>query len=257
MGPSFWSTLGVMNRALVAAFFVACTPPSGADDPTAIDPASLLLPHSSTAEAAIDDLPVVILTKTRLVLSGVPQASVPLPIGPESLAGPIIDPLRQGLKDGHLQGHDMAVAIDSGATSEVAMEVLATCMDAGFSSFHIAVSHEGTTAQIPLSFGKPDVPGAKVLSASVFAGGVILSVPAGNVAPGCEGLGAGVTVSRVDGVIDRDQLSQCIARVHKQHHTNAASVNVAKTTVFSDVVVLLDAMRHDAETTAIALGISP
>jgi hypothetical protein len=34
-------------------------------------------------------------------------------------------------------------------------------------------------------------------------------------------------------------------------------VNVAKTTVFSDVVVLLDAMRHDAETTAIALGISP
>jgi hypothetical protein len=245
-----------MRHALIAALFVACTPPS-ADDPTGIDPASLLLPHSSTAEAAIDELPVVILTKTKLILSGVPRAEASLPIGPESMAGPIIEPLRLWLKDAHLQGHEMAVAIDSGATSEVAMEVLATCMDAGFMSFHVAVSHEGATAQIPLSFGKPDVPSAKVLSASVFAGGVILSVPAGNVAPGCEGLGAGVTVSRVDGVIDRDTLSRCVARVHKEHQTNAASVLVAKTTVFSDVVVLLDAMRHDAETPAIALGISP
>jgi biopolymer transport protein ExbD len=244
-----------MQRALLAAFFLACEPPAA--DASAIDPASLALPQSSTAEPAIDDLPVVILTKTKLVLSGVPRASLDLPLGPESMDGPIIDPLRKWLKDAHLPGHDMAVAIDSAATSDHAMQVLATCLDAGFSSFHVAVSREGATAQIPLSFGKPDAPGSKVLAASVFQGGVILSVPEGNIAPGCDGLGAGVTVSRVTGVIDRDKLSQCVAQTHKKHATNAASVLVTKTTVFSDVVTLLDTMRHDAETPSIALGISP
>jgi len=162
-----------MRVAFVACFLGACVPP--AEDATAIDPASLVLPHSSTAEPAIDDLPVVILTKTKLTLSGVPRASVVLPIGPESMAGPIIEPLRVWLKDAKLEGHDMAVAIDSQATSEVAMEVLATCMDAGFSTFHIATSREGATAQIPLAFGKPDPPDSKPLTASVFNGGVVLS----------------------------------------------------------------------------------
>jgi hypothetical protein len=243
-----------MRAVVIAAFLVACTPP--AEDATSIDPTSLVLPHSTTAEAAIDDLPVVILTKTKLVLSGVPRASLALPIGPESMAGAIIEPLRGWLKEAHLPGHDMAIAIDSAARTELAMEVLATCLDAGFVTFHVAVTQQGATAQIPLAFGKPDPPDAKPLTASIFAGGVILKVAAGNLAPGCEGLAEGVTVSRAAGVIDREVLGRCIAHAHKAHQTNTASVLVTKTTEFGDVVTLLDAMRHDAETSAIALGIS-
>jgi hypothetical protein len=246
-----------MRGVMLCVIVASCTPGAEAPGPTEIDPASLMLPSSSTAEPAIEELPVVILTKTKLVLSGVPRASVGLPLGIESMSGPIIEPLRGWLKEAQLKGSEMAVAIDSTATSEVAMEVLATCMDAGFSSFHIAVSRAGATAQIPLSFGKPDPPNAKALTASVFSAGVILKVDGtGTIAPGCEGTGEGVTVSRVAGVIDRDVLARCIARAHKQYQTNTASVLVTRSTAFSDVVTLLDAMRHDAETPVIALGIS-
>ena len=242
-------------RRLLAVVVVACTPAVDAA-PSEIDPASLVLPHSATAEPAIDDLPDVIVTKTKLVLSGVPRAATSLPIGIENMSGPIIEPLQRWLKESRPQGQEMAIAVDSAATSEIAMQVMATCMDAGFASFHIAVSREGATAQIPLAFGKPDPPNARWLTATVFQGGVLLKVPEGNLAPGCQGLGDGVTVSRVDGVIERDALSRCVARAHKEHQTNAASLLVTKSTVFSDVVTLLDTLRHDAETPAITLGIS-
>jgi hypothetical protein len=244
------------TRVAMIALFFACTPPTEQPAETPIDPASLLLPHSSTAEPAMEDLPVVIATKTQLILSGVPRASATLPIGVESMAGPIIDPLQGWLKDAHLQGKEMAVAFDSATKADLAMEVLATCMDAGFDSFHVAVIRSGATAQIPLSFGKPDPPNAKWLTALVFGAGVVLKVAEGTVAPGCDGLGSGVSVSRVDGVIDDAKLGQCVARVHKEHQTNAASVLVTKDTVFRDVVKLLDTMRQDAETPAITLGIS-
>ncbi len=247
-----------MRRLLFGAFLAACTPPAeDASQVEVIEPTSLALPHSATGEAAIDDLPLVILTKTKLVLSGRPRASLALPLGFESMSGPIIEPLRAWIRDAHFQGHDMAVAIDSDATSELAMQVLATCMDAGFTSFHVATTQGGATAQIPLSFGRPDRPDAKPLTASVFQGGVILKVAEGSIAPGCEALGDGVAVSRVAGVIDRDKLASCVARAHKAHQTNVAAVIVTKSTVFSDVVTLLDAMRHDAETDSITLGISP
>jgi hypothetical protein len=273
--PSSWRRLAVV-RGLIALAFIACprrgwcrvvgpglltlvasacTPPEEASS-TVIDPASLVLPHSSTGEAALEELPTVIVTKTKLVLSGVPRASVNLPLGFESMSGPIIEPLRGWLKEAKLTGGEMAVAADSGTKSDVVMEVMATCMDAGYATFHVAVSREGATAQIPLSFGKPDPPNAQWLTASVFNGGVVVKVAAGTLGPGCDGLGNGVTISRVDGVIDRVALAKCVSRAHKQYQTNAASVLVTKDTVFSDVVTLLDAMRHDAETASIALGIS-
>ena len=245
-----------MKTVVVLGLVLASCSPVAESAPAEIDPASLALPSARTAEPAIEDLPVVILTKTKLVLSGVPRASMDLPIGIESMSGPIIVPLQQWLKEAHLKGDQMAVAIDSAATSELAMEIMATCMDAGFSSFHVAVSQAGTTAQIPLSFGKPDPPNAQWLSASVFAGGVVLKVAGGTLAPGCDGLANGVAVSRIDGIIDRDALTRCVSRAHKDYKTNAASVTVTKKTPFLEVVTLLDAMRGEAETSAITLGIS-
>ncbi len=242
-------TLLVLTIALFA-----CVPP--AEEAPAIDPSSLVLPGSTSAIEANADLPTVILTKKKLLVVGVSRASMDVPFGVESREGPIITPLRGWLKDPSIHGKDVAVAFDSDVTADAAMQVLATCLDAGMSVFHIAVSQNGATAQIPLEFGKPDPPGAKLLTASIFRGGVILKVAAGNIAPGCDGLGEGVTVSRIDGIVARERLAKCIARVHAEHHTNLASIIVTKDTEFHDIVDVLDSIRHDAETDAISLGIS-
>lgn len=221
-----------------------------------IDPSSLVLPSSTSAIPANEDLPTVILTKSKLLVVGVPRASLDVPITIENLNGPLIVPLREWLKSPVIHGHDVAVAFDSDVTAQVAMEVMATCLDAGMNVFHLAVSKEGTTAQIPLEFGKPDPPNARPITASVFAGGVTLKVPEGSIAPGCDKLGEGVAVSRLDGLIDRDKLAKCIARIHTEHKTNTASVLVTHDTEFHEIVTLLDAIRKEGATDAISLGIS-
>jgi biopolymer transport protein ExbD len=242
-------------RWLAFALFLACTPPEDASSP-AIDPSSLVLPSSTSAIAANEDLPTVILTKTKLLLVGVPRASMNVPIGIGDKDGPIIVPLRGWLKDPSIHGHDIAIAFDSDVVAQTAMEVMATCLEAGMNVFHLAVTKEGATAQIPLEFGKPDPPGAKAITASIFHTGVMLKVPEGSLAPGCEALGDGVTVSRVDGLIARDRLEKCIARVHTTYKTTTAAVLVTKDTEFHEIVTLLDTLRKDASTEAISLGIS-
>ncbi len=245
-------------RAAVAVTLVlfrpvgACAPPP---ESVTVDPSTLALPESSSAAPAIDDLPVVILSKNKLMLA-TPPHSVDLPLGVRAADNPIIDPLREWLGELNEHGADVAVAIDSDARSELAMQVLATCMDAGFSTFHVAVSRGGETAQIPLAMGRPDPPEKKLLSVSLFREGIIVKTPAGNVGPGCHEVGEGVTLSRTDAGLDRDQIGGCLARMHKEHHTNAASLTVRKDTPFREVVVLLDAMRRDAETESIGLGIA-
>ncbi len=238
------------------ALLVACVPPTDDAAPTAIDPSSLVLPSSTSAIAANEDLPTVILTKSKLLVVGVPHASLDVPITIEHMNGPLIVPLRDWLKSPVIHGHDVAVAFDSDVTAQVAMEVMATCLDAGLTVFHLAVSREGTTAQIPLEFGKADPPNARPITASVFAGGVALKVPEGSIRPGCEGLGDGVAISRLDGLIDRDRLGKCIASIHLAHRTNTATLLVTKDTEFHEIVTLLDALRKEGATESISLGIS-
>ena len=243
-------------RGLLAACLIACVPPAEDAGAMTIDPSTLVLPSSTSAIAANEDLPTVILTKSKLLVVGVPRASLNVPITIEYMEGPLITPLREWLKSPVIHGHDVAVAFDSDVTAQVAMEVMATCLDAGMNVFHLAVSREGTTAQIPLEFGKADPPNARPITVSVFAGGVMLKVPEGSIKPGCDGLGDGVAISRLDGLIDRDRLGKCIARIHNAHNTNTATVLVTKDTEFHEIVTLLDALRKDGATEAISLGIS-
>jgi biopolymer transport protein ExbD len=242
-------------KSIAFACLLACAPQEEASSP-AIDPSTLVLPSSTSAIAANVDLPTVILSKTKLILVGVPRAWMDVPITIGDKEGPIIVPLRGWLKSPSVQGHDVAIAFDSDVTAQTAMEVMATCIEAGMNVFHLAVTKEGTTAQIPLEFGKADPAGARAITASVFNGGVILKVPEGSIAPGCETLGDGVTISRLDGLIARDRLEKCVAHVHAAYKTTTASVLVTKDTEFHEVVTLLDALRKDASTEAISLGIS-
>ncbi len=241
----------VVLVAAALALTVACAPQAA--ESTVVDPSTLSLPESQSAAPAIDDLPLVILSKTKLMLASTPH-SLDLPLGVRAGDDPTIEPLRAWLAE--LQhGPDLAVAIDRDAPSELAMEVLATCMNAGFSTFHIAVTHEGETAQIPLAMGRPDPPAKKPLAISMFRDGIIVKVPEGNVAPGCHGLGEGVTLSRTEASLDRTTLGECLARLHEDHHTNVANLLVRKETPFHEVIAVLDALRHDAKTDQIGLGL--
>jgi biopolymer transport protein ExbD len=243
-------------RSLVVALLFACVPPAEEASNAVIDPSSLVLPSSTSAIAANEDLPTVILTKSKLMVVGVPRGSMNVPITIEYMEGPIIIPLREWLKHPSIHGKDVAIAFDSDVTAETAMQVMATCLEAGMNVFHLAVSKEGTTAQIPLEFGKPDPPGARAITASIFHNGVVLKVPEGSVAPGCEALGDGVTLSRRDGLIARDRLETCVAHIHSAYKTTTGAILVTKDTEFHEVVTLLDALRKDASTEAISLGIS-
>jgi biopolymer transport protein ExbD len=243
-------------RTLLAACLIACVPQAEEASAMTIDPSTLVLPSSTSAIAANENLPTVILTKSKLVVVGVPRASMSVPIGIESMNGPLIVPLREWLKHETIHGHDVAIAFDSDVKAEVAMEVMATCLDAGMNVFHLAVSREGTTAQIPLEFGKADPPNARAITANVFGGGVMLKVPEGTIAPGCEALGDGVTISRLDGLLDRDKLDKCVEHVHTKHKTTTATLLVTKDTEFHEIVTVLDALRKEGATTAISLGIS-
>lgn len=243
-------------KSIAFACLLACAPQAEEANSPVIDPATLVLPSSTSAIEANADLPTVVLSKTKLLLVGVPRDWMNVPIGIGDMDGPIIVPLRSWLKDPTVTGHDIAIAFDSDVTAQTAMQVMATCIEAGLNSFHLAVSKSGTTAQIPLEFGKADPPGARAITASVFHNGVVIKVPEGAVAPGCEALGDGVTISRLDGLIARERLEKCVAHVHAAYKTTTASVLVTKDTEFHEVVTLLDALRKDAATDAISLGIS-
>ena len=235
------------------ALTLACAPQAA--ESTVVDPNTLSLPESQSAAPAIDDLPLVIVSKTKLMLASTPHA-LDLPLGLRAGDDPLIEPLRAWL--GEIQhGPGLAVAIDRDASSELAMEVLATCMSAGFSTFHIAVTRDGETAQIPLAMGRPEPPSKKPLAVSLFREGIIVKVPEGNVAPGCQGLGEGVTLSRTEASLDRETLGACLARMHDEHHTNVANLLVRRDTPFHEVIAVLDALRRDAKTDQIGLGIAP
>ena len=100
-------------RGLLAACLIACVPPAEDAGAMTIDPSTLVLPSSTSAIAANEDLPTVILTKSKLVVVGVRRASLDVPIGIESMNGPLIVPLREWLKHETIHGHDIAIAFDS------------------------------------------------------------------------------------------------------------------------------------------------
>ncbi len=86
------------------------------------------------------------------------------------------------------------------------------------------------------------------LSAFITEQGVSLKTASGNVAPGCEGLGAGLTLPARDGALDLAGLSACVRQIKAapafQEETQV-TVTASPGIDYASVVAVMDALRRD------------
>jgi biopolymer transport protein ExbD len=111
------------------------------------------------------------------------------------------------------------------------------------------------TATIPTSAAQastrpePAAPHALALTALVTSQGVALKTAGGAIAPGCGGVGAGVTVPNAGGDYDLASLSACARRIKGSRPEYATETQVAVTASpdvpYASVVAVMDALRTD------------
>lgn len=92
-------------------------------------------------------------------------------------------------------------------------------------------------------------PGKLQLSAFITEQGVSLKTASGNVAPGCEGLGAGMTLPTRGGALDLASLSACARQIKAASPAFADETQVTVTASpgidYASVVAVMDALRRD------------
>ena len=87
------------------------------------------------------------------------------------------------------------------------------------------------------------------LTALVTSGGVALVTKDGHIAPGCGGIGEGVTVPKREGAHDLVQLSACARRIKSARPELDAETQVTLTASpevpYEAVIAVMDALRRD------------
>jgi biopolymer transport protein ExbD len=111
-------------------------------------------------------------------------------------------------------------------------------------------------ASVPVSAAQTNArPGpvteALSLTALVTSQGVALKTSGGPIAPGCGGVGPGVTVPRSGGEHDLVALTACARRIKSARAEHASETQVAVTASpdvpYQAVVAVMDALRADAD----------
>lgn len=116
----------------------------------------------------------------------------------------------------------------------------------------VAVAFTGTI-NIQAAFAGPRLPEpatpALHLTALVSADGVALATADGHIAPGCGGVGAGVTVPKRGGEHDLVALGACARRIKGARPDLAAETQVTLTAspdvAYQTVIAVMDALRRD------------
>lgn len=89
------------------------------------------------------------------------------------------------------------------------------------------------------------------LSVTLTSRGIVVASRNGIVAPGCEGVGPGVTIPSVSGADARPDftaLSDCISRVHSRYPTESRVILSADPDVpYEDLIGAMDAVREDGD----------
>jgi biopolymer transport protein TolR len=99
---------------------------------------------------------------------------------------------------------------------------------------------------------RPDVP-SEALNLTVFIvnEGFSLKASGGNVAPGCQGIGAGITIPKKGGKYDYDSLTECAARLKNAspdfRDENQAYITANPGTDYQTVIDVIDALRATAQ----------
>ncbi len=96
----------------------------------------------------------------------------------------------------------------------------------------------------------PDSAHGLHLTALVTRDGIGLTTSGGHVAPGCEGIGAGVTIPKRNGAHDLTGLTACVRSIKGARADPAAESQITLTAspdvAYDDVIAVMDAVRADA-----------
>lgn len=217
----------------VALLFVtACRPAPAASSPPASPPpppATVAPPPAPAAELAfIVDPGGIRREGTNELL--VPSSSDPA-LGAEprfKRSGPndlFLVPLADAFAHGPPQ-HHLAVIVDPRTPYRLLTEVLFT---GGQSNIRFFDLFEGARTGRTLAFEPPSIANRQApltvtlsLTAVIVDGGVSLKVAGGSIAPGCAGVGPGITIPRAGGTLDLPALAACAARLKASNPAYAA-----------------------------------
>jgi biopolymer transport protein TolR len=116
----------------------------------------------------------------------------------------------------------------------------------------VAVAFSGTI-NIQAAFAGPRLPDPAVralhLTALVSSEGVALTSADGHIAPGCSGIGAGMTVPKHGGEHDLVELGACARRIKGSRPELATETQVTLTASpdvpYQTVIAIMDALRRD------------
>jgi hypothetical protein len=132
--------------------------------------------------------------------------------------------------------------VDKRIPFRILVEVLFTAGQSSYSRFHLVVQSDAGPRELLMEVPTPNDPRGS-LTLFIVNDGIVIKSPSGNVAPGCGGVGAGVTIPRREGAIDAAALGSCVAKVA----TAAAEPLAARITAnpnvpFAEIVVAIDAV---------------
>jgi hypothetical protein len=232
------------------------------------DPLSTItLPFSTTTSPVPVGMPRVLISRQAIALAGDSSSLVPLPPpdrwangvdaaykrgGPDGL---YLVPLAAALtRAGRGDGAPLAVGVDASVPYRVLIEVLFTARQSGYERYHLlARTAAGFGAVIvtpPTMSGRrleaPITPSLN-LAVLVVSAGIALKASGGNIAPGCAGVGPGITLPRGPGGLDLAGLRACAAAARQSDPRFAqetqAIVIPNPDTPFSEIVAVMDALR--------------
>jgi hypothetical protein len=147
----------------------------------------------------------------------------------------------------------LVVAVDIFAPYRAVVETLVTARQAGIGTVTLLATQEngaiaGTTVEVPATAPHLAPTGLVV---SLLSSGIAVRTARGNLAPGCDMVGAGVAIPIVRGPKqdrhDHSALAACAARIRSEEMAHGeelrASVSATSSDEFRDVFRALDAIR--------------
>lgn len=215
----------------------------------------IVLARSTAGVPLTQGLPAIALTLKEARLLGDDAQAIPMPPAVAWDRGFPAEQKRSGPNDLYLvalakwlsetrQGNerDISVMVDQRIPFRILVEVLFTAGQSSYSRFHLVVQSDAGPRELVMEAPAPNDPRAG-LTIFVVNDGIVIKAPSGNVAPGCGGVGAGITIPRRDGALDAAALGSCLGKVAAAAgQPLAARITANPNVPFAEIVVAIDAV---------------
>ena len=266
----------------------APSPPPAPPAASALSPVDLRwqiqLPFSTTRAPVPPTLPTVLISRRAIVVRGDDASLIPLPPD-QAASGADAAYKRNGRNDLYLvplaaalarAARDatgaLAIGADAGVPYRVLLGVLFTASQSQYPTFHFltrtSTGFGSIETHVPKIRGSALVgPAMPTLNLTLLmtAGGLSVKAAGESIAPGCAGIGPGLTFPRGPGGVDLTALSACAASLRQKGPSFASetqAVVVPSSDVpFGEIVAVMDALRVEPSGRVgfpdIAFGVGP